>query len=217
MSDRAQNIADMFTATLAFNAANQGDYSGIALAATNFAIVQTSADAMEAFFAEQTSGERAAAVEQKSVLKAAIRRKMKEFSKTARALNLDAPGFDKLFLVPDGKNEGDLIASAREFVKQATTHEPEFTSLGLSKNLKTQLQADIDAFDTADTAKADAQSGTVGATAGIDNSIDVGMDAEIVLDAIMNNVYRNDPVKRAAWKTARHIKRAPRPATPPTP
>lgn len=47
--------------------------------------------------------------------------------------------------------------------------------------------------------------------------ISEGMVSKI-LDAIMHNVYRDDPVKRAAWKTARHVKRAPRPATPtPTP
>ena len=55
---------------------------------------------------------------------------------------------------------------------------------------------------------------TVGATAGIDQEIDEGMDAEIVLDAIMHNVYRNDPVKLAAWISARHVHRIPRPPTP---
>ena len=44
------------------------------------------------------------------------------------------------------------------------------------------------------------------------------MKAEKHLDAIMHNVYNGtNPVKMAAWRTARHIKRAPRPATPPTP
>lgn len=216
MSDRAQNIYDMFTTTLAFDAVHKGDYAAILMAATQFAIVQSAADSLELFFAEQTSGEREAAVEQKSVLKAAIRRKMKPYSKTARALNLNSPGFDKLFLVPDGTNEDTLIATGREFVKQALDHQTEFASLGKVKADAFDLAADLDAFEAAVTAKATAQSAGVGATAGVDQETDEGMDAEVILDAIMTNVYRDDPVKLAAWKTARHVKRAPRPAKPPT-
>jgi hypothetical protein len=57
--------------------------------------------------------------------------------------------------------------------------------------------------------KASGQSATVGATAGIDTEIERGMDAATIVDAIMQNVYRNNPVKLAAWAQARHIKRSP--------
>lgn len=72
---------------------------------------------------------------------------------------------------------------------------------------------------TADAAQAEGVQDTVGATAGIADKIQEGMDAEKYLDAIMSNVYRDNPVKRAQWKTARHVKRAPQPPppTPPTP
>lgn len=38
-----------------------------------------------------------------------------------------------------------------------------------------------------------------------------------ILDPIVEFRYRNDPGKRAAWATARHIERAPKKKTPPTP
>ena len=79
------------------------------------------------------------------------------------------------------------------------------------------LTAVLDEFETADAAQAEGQQDTVGATAGIAQKIDEGMDAEKYLDAIMSNVYRDNPVKRAQWKTARHVKRAPQPPPPPTP
>jgi hypothetical protein len=57
--------------------------------------------------------------------------------------------------------------------------------------------------------KASGQSATVGATAGIDAEIERGMDAATILDVMMQNVYRDNPVKLAAWTQARHIKRSP--------
>lgn len=215
MGDRERNVADMFNRTLVLDAANAADYAAVALAATSFAIVQSAADALEEFFAEQTSGEASMAVEQKSVLKAAIRRKMREYSKTARALKIDAPGFDKLVQVPDGKNEGILSATGREFVEVANQHAAAFASLGLPNTRAAELAADLDALEAANVAKAQGTANTVGATAGIDQKIDEGMDAEIVLDAIMHNVYRDDPVKLAAWISARHVRRIPRPSPPP--
>ena len=83
MTDREENIYDMFVRTLAFNAANSGDYAAIAAAAAHFATVQAAVDALETYSTQQTSGEGSAAVEQKSVLRAAIRRKMTAYAKTA--------------------------------------------------------------------------------------------------------------------------------------
>ena len=111
-----------------------------------------------------------------------------------------------------------LLATGREFVVQALAHQDPFASLGIPKEFATALTADLDALEAAMSAKADAISDKAGATAGIDQQIQLGMDAEIFLDALMFNVYTDDPVKYAAWKTARHVKRAPQHApTPPTP
>jgi hypothetical protein len=33
------------------------------------------------------------------------------------------------------------------------------------------------------------------------------MKAEIILDAIMENVYDDNPVKKAEWRSARHARR----------
>lgn len=204
-----------------FNTENSADYAAIPDAAAHFATVQAAVNALEALFATQTSGEEAAATELKSVLRLAIRRKMVSYAKNARAIALNKPGFDELFKVPDDNNDNLLVAKGREFVKEANTNAADFSALGKTPADAAALTADLDAFEAADAAQAEGKQDTVGATAGIDDMIDDGMKAEKFLDAIMSNVYRDNPIKLAQWKTARHVRRAnqtpPAPPTPPTP
>jgi len=208
----------MFQESLVFNSENAGDYAAIPDAATHFATVQAAVTALLAFFADQTSGESTAATVQKTVIKLAIRRKMVSYAMNARAIALKTPGFNEKFKVPDGDNENELIATGREFVEEAIANEAAFTALGKSKNDATALTVDLDAFEIANAAQAEGKQDTVGATAGIAQQIEEGMDAEQILDAIMNNVYKGiNPVKLAQWRTARHVRRANQTPTPPTP
>jgi hypothetical protein len=85
MTDREENIQNMFISTVQFDAVNSNDYSSLTDAATNFAIVRTAISALETDSAAQISGARGRAVEQKSVLREATRRKMKRYSRTARS------------------------------------------------------------------------------------------------------------------------------------
>lgn len=220
MSTRAKNIFDMFVATHGFGTANTADFALLPEAATQFAVVQTAIDALQNHFAAQTSGERGAAVESKAVTRLAIRRKMKDFARTARALNINDAGFRRLFRIPDSNSDQSLIASAREFVEEAGKHSADFARLGIPATLADDLDDDIAALEQAINARTGAHAATVGATAGIDDEIERGMAAETVLDAIMKNVYRNNPVKLAQWKSARHVKRTgggtKQPTAPPT-
>lgn len=215
MTIREENVYDMFVRVLAFNAENALDYAAIIAAAINFTIILTAKDALNEFSAEQTSGEAAAAVEQMSVLRAAIRRKMVAYAKTARAIALSTPGFSKLFKVPDEDNDNVLLATGREFVEEANENALALVDLGKQPGDAAALTADLDAFEAALTAKAEGQQNTVGATAGIDDQTDAGMKSAKILDAIMFNVYRDNPVKLAQWKTARHVRRANQPPPPP--
>lgn len=217
MSVRTRNIFDMFVATREFDAANAADYASLPEAARQFGIVRAAIDALQNHFAAQASGAGGQAVEGKSVLRAAIRRKMKDFSRTARALDIDDAGFRRLFRIPDSDSDQKLSAAAREFVEEARRHAADFARLGIAATLADDLESDIDALDAAINAKASAQGAHVGATAGVDEQIDAGMNAETVLDAIMKNVYRNNPMKLAQWKSARHVKQIASGSVPTTP
>lgn len=207
MTDRETNIFDMFISTVQFDLVNAADYAHLPEAEANFAIVRAVIAKLEEYSAAQVSGAVGQAVEQKSVLRAAIRRKMKRYSRTARALNIDDPGLRRLFRVPDSDNDQLLLSSAREFVAEARRFETAFAGCGISKTVNDALEADITAMETAISAKAGARIEKVGATAGVDDEIERGMNAEKILDSMMHNVYDDNPVKLAEWMTARHIKR----------
>lgn len=210
MPDREENIKDSFVRIREFDDRNKDDYQMFPKAVANFTIIREVIPILDAYFAAKTSGARGRAVERKSVISAAMKRKMKAMSKTARALNLDDPSFSRLFHVPNDKSYARQLASAREFVEEGNKHKEAMIALAMRPTLIDELSADIAAFDLAEDDKANAQSETVGATAGVDATIDRGMSAAKILDAMMKNVYDDDPVKLAEWEQARHIKRAPK-------
>lgn len=207
MEERELNIFDMFRNTVQFDAENAADYAHLPQAEAKFAIVRAAVAKLEIYASKKTSGARGQAVELKSVIRAAIRRKLKEFARNARTLNFADPGFRRLFSVPDGDNDQVLLATAREFVEQVRLHLADFVGLGVLATLVDELEADIAALEQAMNEKASAHIEGVGATAGIDEEIEKGMNAEIFLDNMMKNVYRNNPVKLAEWKSARHVRR----------
>ncbi len=210
MTNRETNIMDMFINTAQFDDANKADYAALPDAKANFDIVREVTGNLETASAAQVSGAKDRAVEQKSVIAAAMRRKMKRYSRTARALNIDDPGFRRLFRIPDGDNYQNLSAAASEFVEEARHFAADFARLGIPATLADELEADTGAMEAAINAKASAHIETVGATAGIGEQIERGMNAETILDSIMHNVYFDNPAKLAQWKTARHVKKSPR-------
>ncbi len=214
MSERIRNIYDMLVGTREFNAVNFNDYKTLPDGALKSAIVGQVIAELEGFLAEQSSGASGQAVEQKSVLIAAARQKMKEFSSAARALNLNDAGFRRLFRLPDANGVQKLIAAGREFVGEATKHKTELARLGITDADIAALGADLDGLEIAAAAKAGASMQSVGATAGIDDEIQRGMDAEMFLDAMLKIVYRNNAAKLGEWKSARHVRRSNRPAKP---
>jgi hypothetical protein len=210
MNDRVRNIFDMFVSTVEFDAVNFNDYKLLPDALANFAVVREVITVLQNDFAHQLSGAVAQAVEQKSVTRAAIRRRMKRFAATARGLNIDDPGLRRLFRVPDNDSDQILLAAAREFVEEATRFAAQFAGRGITAAEIEALADDITALETSNSAKAGAHIEGVGATAGIDDEIERGMKAEVILDSIMKNVYYDNAVKLAQWKSARHVRSAKR-------
>ena len=197
-----------------FDRLNSADYKDLPEAAAQFAVITTSIETMQNHAATQTSGIGGRAVQQKSVLDAAIRRKMKSISRTARALNINDEGFRRLFSTPNGRSAQKILASAREFVEEATKHQADFTRLGMRTSFVEDLTADIADYEQAINDKSGAQGAAVGATAGIDEAVENGMQAANIVSSIMRNVYEDNPVKLADWMRARHVRRSPQKKVP---
>jgi len=212
MSERIRNIYDMMVTTREFDAVNFLDYKYLPDGELQFAIVRDVITNLEQYLATQVSGEKGQAVEQKSVLILAVKRKLKEYAEAARSLNIGDAGFRRLFLVPEGNGAQKIIASGRAFVEEITKHKPEFKRFGLMDADLAALKNDLDDLQAAAAAKGKAGAKGVGATAGIDDEIMRGMNAEKFLDAMMKIVYRHNAAKLGEWKSARHIRRTSRPA-----
>lgn len=211
MSERVRNVADMFIGTLQFNTANAADYAHLPDGAAKFAIVTDVVGKMEDYLADYASGKVRQAVDQKSVLVLAVRRKMKEFSAAARALDIDDPGFRRLFTITRDNGVQGIIAQGRVFVEEANKHKAEFGRFGLVQADIDALEEDVNDLEEAAARKLGAAAEKAGASAGLDDEIERGMDAEIFLDAMMKVVYRTNAAKLGEWKAARHVRRISRP------
>ena len=80
----------------------------------------------------------------------------------------------------------------------------------MRKTFIEDLTADIADYEQAISDKSGAQGAGAGATAGIDEAVENGMEAAVIADSIMRNVYEDDAVKLSEWAQARHVKRSPK-------
>lgn len=218
MDTRSIARQNMFVSVNQFGENNPADFSANTTAVNNFAAVAEVIGKLRDHSAAQTSGAVGRTTTQKSVLRDAIRTKMKEIARTARALGIDNVGLHQLFSVPNNNNDTELTATAREFSSEAQKFKADFISLGMTDDFIEDLTADITAFDQALNEKATARVEGVTATASIDDEIERGMKAVKILDAIVRNIYRNNSAKLAAWTSAKHISRSAKPSKtePPT-
>ncbi len=74
------------------------------------------------------------------------------------------------------------------------------------------LEADINALETAATQKMQGRDSHVTATAAIDELIERGMRAVQELDPVMRNTFTADAANLAGWLSASRVERSPRPA-----
>lgn len=215
MDNRERNRYEMLIGVESYGTENTTDFAAIPAAVENFDVVRQVIAGLRDYAATQTSGAIGRTTERKAVLRDAVRDKMKGIARTARAAAIDNAGFNRLFRIPDGNNDQLLIAAAREFVSEATNFKAELLRFALPADFIEDLEEDITAFENILNEKAQASGERVSATASIDDEIERGMNAARRLDAIVRNIYRDNPAKLAAWTTARHVRRTPRTPAPP--
>jgi hypothetical protein len=181
---------------------------------------------MEGHAATQSSGTRAAreVTTLKAVRRAALHEDLEAINRTARALSLTTPGLDDKFRLPRNLGDQAWLAAARSFATDAESIKAEFIRRGLPADFLDDLNADITAFEESIGSREQKSGERIAATASIDGAIERGMNAVRELDAIVQNIFRNDPAILARWTSAKHTERAPRhpaaaqpPPTTPTP
>jgi hypothetical protein len=146
-----------------------------------------------------------------------LRRDLEAISRTARALALNAPGLEDKFRAPRSVSDQALLTTARSFAADASPLKTEFTSRGLPDNFLDDLNHDIEEFERTISQKIQKNEAQVTATAAIDAVIERGLNIVREIDVIMRNTYADDPATLAAWLSASHTQRTPRPTAEATP
>jgi hypothetical protein len=203
-----------------FGTAEAVSFPATTLGGSLFAELNVVNAELDAHAARQSSAKNSAAegTTSKGAARANLRDDLEAISRTARAIAEVTPGLEDKFRLPRGKvNNQELLASARAFVADALPLKATFIAYGMPADFLDDLNDDIKAFETAVGAQETGRRERVTATAAIDEAIERGMQIVRRLDAIVHNIFRDQPAKLAAWESARHVERAPKRAKKETP
>jgi hypothetical protein len=98
-----------------------------------------------------------------------------------------------------------MLSAARAFIEAAQPQEAEFIRFGLPPDFIAALQRQVDALEQAMSSRRKGRFGVRSARAGIGAALARTAEALHRLDVVVPNAVRTDPVRLAAWQSARHI------------
>ena len=139
-----------------------------------------------------------------------LRAKLEAISRTARAMARTTPGLDDKFHMPQSMAEQEWLTVARTFAANAVPLKDEFVRRGLNADFIEDLDAGIEELQESIGVRAEKTGAHVAATVAVSESSESGRDAVRELDAIVRNVFRDDPAVLAEWESASHVERAAR-------
>jgi hypothetical protein len=177
-----------------------------------FATVSAAAIELASHVSKQISGVNAAkqGTSTKAGAREALHAAMDRIRRTARAMSQTIPGVDKKFRFAVNLTDQVLLGTAQAFVTEATPLRAEFISFAMPADFIEELQTLITDFERALSAQNVGKEHKVHATAAIEEVLARALAAVRQLDAIVRNVFHDQPAKLAAWESARHIERAPK-------
>jgi hypothetical protein len=135
---------------------------------------------------------------------------------TARAMSATIPGLDVKFRIPRNATDQLLLATAEAAVADATPLKNDFIRFAMPANFLVDLTERVAEFRNALTEQQTGKGKSVMANAAMDEVRASVMAAIRQLDAIVPNTFHDDPARLAAWLTARHVERSPRPKKTPS-
>lgn len=151
---------------------------------------------------EQTTQKRAAFESLRAMLEAITR--------TARTMSRKRPGIEDKFRLPSNKRVQDWLAAARAFLTEAEPLKNDFARLGMASTFLADLGSRIQAVQQAFDGRAKKSFARISATVAVAQAADRGRQAVRALDAIVRNLFADDPTVLAEWESASHVERAPR-------
>ena len=146
----------------------------------------------------------------KQALAKQLRAAMREISRTVKGLDLtDRPGLPAQFKMPRTNAYQTLLATARAFVLNVDPLKTELVASGLAADFDVALTALTTEFATAIDLQNRGKSEQVGGTAGLSDEARKGTRLIVMLNSVLQNLFKADPSLLAAWNSASHIERPP--------
>ena len=218
MTKRERFRMDMFIRVVQFIMDNIGDFIAGGVVAVQLAVVQGVIATVQTLSGAQVEGfgDAGFAFNNKDTARENLREMLSEIARTARSMVYEFPGIDLKFRMPRNNNDADLLAKALAFLTEATPLKADFIRYEIDGNFLTDLQILITAFEQSLSAPGTAIDAHVAATAEISAEIRKGMVAVRIINGAVRNKYQNNVGKLAAWLSASHIERAPKPPDEPT-
>jgi len=155
----------------------------------------------------------------KSDARESLREIMSRVAMAARSMIYAHPGITDVFHMPRNATDVDLLATGRAMYTASAPLEADFIAYDAPGDFRDQLNTKADAFEASFGPATTAMDERVAAYAETVDEISQGARAVRILDGIVRNKYHGNPGKLAAWTSASHVEKAPKPSKPkpPTP
>ncbi|MDT5272082.1 MAG: hypothetical protein QOH49_4268 [Acidobacteriota bacterium] len=140
-----------------------------------------------------------------------LRQMVKSAWDTYKTIARGRPDIKGIFESPDKmKNDQSLGAGTRAYANAAAPFAGLFTEFGLPPAFFNDMRAKADSLDSYTTLQNAGVGAGVDTNAAIEETLRQMDEVVESLDTVVNNKYRDDPAKLAAWESARRVERAAR-------
>ena len=137
----------------------------------------------------------------KGTARAELTTELAAIHRIARVIAMETPGFDDKFRMPRRGDE-KLLAAARSFAENAEPASAIFVKHALPADFIKALSTTIENFEEAGNNYAEAGRASAAIAMDIQTTLQRALAASKLLDAIVRNTFRNDPMKLAEWDRA---------------
>lgn len=209
MKQREKTRYELFVRVRDFGAVNVDTFPASSPGGLAFAVV---AEAVNTFMAH-TTAKRLATTEGRKVKaqkRSAVLRQMQEIARTAKGVAREMPGIDRDLQVPERRSDVVLVTTARSMVTALEGITGKFVHLGLASSFVDDLRAAADTLERSHDRRQSSRKALTEAQTGVDGAIVRAFDAIRMLDIVVPNTLKSDPVRLAGWKRIRRLEGLPR-------
>ncbi len=137
--------------------------------------------------------------------RAALVQMLESISRTARIIQLDAPGFPNSFHLPERKGAQAVLTAARLFARDLEPVAKQFIDHAMPETFVTDLKSALDTYEQTIRRREIGKGESAAARAAIEATLVSALGAVRRLEVIVANQMRADPVTLAEWERDRRV------------